>query len=291
MPAKSQEEQHRDKFETQTQEPFPAWTGSGLQGTLAWWFLKGGAKEAVWRITACATLTLVIAPRVPPAVKGILAFLAVSLVLGPVIAGCKSVVSHLRAAPHLQPGRQVRVAEGTPRSHLLPVATSIVAASIIVGSSVYLISNRASDRQILEVRQAFAQEKSQLRKEGEEAIREERRRRRAIKADLARSRLRESRARTFALVLTARDEYSAWEELLLSSVGEVWNGGKILRMVNKDLRNMVWASGQIDIPDEGQAIRDEIRDWIEGAQKSRAAMAGGAASISIDRFVRRYRYR
>lgn len=274
----------------QTQS-FPAWVGTGLQGTLAWWFLKGGAKEAVWRLIACATLALVIAPRVPPAVKGVLAFLAVSLVLGPVIAGWKSVVSHLRAAPHHQPGRQVRIAEGTPRSHLLPVATSIVVASIVVGSSVYLISNRASDRQILEVRQAFAEEKSQLRKEGEEAIREERRRRRAIKADLARARLRESRARTFALVSTARDEYLAWEELLLSSVGEVWNRGRILRMVNKDLRNMAWASGRIDIPDEGQAIRNEIRDWIEGAQESRAAMAGGATSISIDRFVRRYRYR
>jgi hypothetical protein len=291
VPAKGKKKrvEYKAQFETQGEESFLAWAGSGLQGALAWWFLKGGAKEAVWRIIACATMGLAIAPHVPPAGKGILAFLAVSLMLGPLIAGCRSIASHLRAAPHLQRGRQAQAGEGVSRSHLLPVATSVVVASIIAGSCVYVISDRALDRQIVEVRQAFAQQKSQLRKEGQAAIREERRRRRAIRADLARARLRESRARTFALVSKARGEYSAWEDLLVSPAGEDWNGGKILRMINKDLRNIVWARKRIDTPDEGQALRDEIRDWMRGGQESRAAITDGATSIRIDRFVRRYR--
>ena len=262
--------------------------GSRLDLTLDWWFLKGGAKEAAWRIIACVALWG-FAAFVPPVAKGALAFLGVSLLLGPVIYACRNVVGgrtgQLVEAP---------TPEETPSSLLVPVAVSVIVASVVVGSCVYLVSDWAADRQIDEAQQVFAQETSRLEKESQAAIRgeqRERRRSRKISADLARARLSGSVALTAALVSRARDEYSAWETFLLGPVGQSWNGYEILRMVSKDIRNMVWARKRIDTAVEGQALRDEIDNWIERAQDVRAEIVKGATTVFLDRFVRRSQYR
>lgn len=199
----------------------------GIRETLSWWFLKEGAKETVWRITACATLAFVIAPRIPPAGKAALA---------------------------------------------------------------YVVSDHALTDRLHQAQVAFAVEKHQFERERQHALADERRRREKIKASFDRARLRESRTRTQTLISDARNEYPAWEAFLLSSAGTAWPGDRILNMVNRDIRNMVWASKRISTPQEGQAIRDRIRVWIDGAHRSRAEATTGIQTIDLSRFARSHSY-
>jgi hypothetical protein len=274
--------QYKERLEVQVEEPPSEGGDSGLREALAWWFLGAGAKEAAWRVATCATMAFVIAPRVSPPVRGLLAFLGVSLLLGPVMIGYRNVRNHLRSRRL----RQGQDEEGISRSQLGPVVVSIVVASIFVGSVVYLVGERASDRQIAAEREAFAREKAQLKEARLEASREQRRRRQAISASLRRARLGESRALTRALVPAARNQYEEWEELLATPVGSSWDGIEILRMVNKDIRNIVWASKRINTPGEGRALRGEIRFWIRGSREDRVAIAAGAQKFFPQRFVR-----
>lgn len=245
------------------------------------WFLKDGIKDIALRIATSATLTWVVAPRVPPIADALIAFIVLSLLLGPVILGLERLLRKLQARSSRHTKRQ----PSTMAPGLGSVIVAIFIAALVAGTSVYLIAEQAAQRRAQEERREFAEKQARLQKERRIDERQERQERQAVEARLARSRLNAGRIRVSTFVSRARREYWSWESLLLRYFGSCPETRTIMREVGHDIRNMAVAKRGVESSAEAKALSREVRRWIRSSSRNRDEIEAGAREFHPVRFV------
>jgi hypothetical protein len=247
------------------------------------WFLKDGIKDIALRIATSATLTWVVVPRVPPIADAVIAFIVLSLLLGPVILGLERLLRKLQARSSRP--RHTKRQPSTMAPGLRSVLVAIFIAALVAWTSVYLVGEQAAQRRVQEERREFAEKQALLQKERRIDERQEIQERQAIEASLARSRLNAGRIRVSTFVRRARREYWSWESLLLRYFGSCPETRAIMREVGHDIRNMAVAKRRVESSAEAKALSREVRRWIQSSSRNRDVIVAGAREFHPVRFV------